>query len=131
MIKKEKKEKKSKDEVIVVKRLTYPKMFIILALLMTIDVWSSYIVTQDSRITEMNSLGKLAFSHGVFGASIFFFCALGMIAFILMTIYAYESLVFKFARQQFRMKLFYTILGMYLFVFANNLKVLLNIFYFS
>jgi len=56
-------------------------------------------------------------------------CALGMIAIVLTTTYMYESVMFKFSKQHFRMKLFYTILGMYIYVFANNLKVLLNIFY--
>ena len=118
-----------KEEIIVVKKLTLLRMFIVLALLLTIDMTSSYIAITKANVYEVNNLASKLFSFGLPGLLTFWGFGLFMDSIMILFIYMSENVFFKFKKQQFRTKIFYILLGMYTYVFINNLRVVLNLLF--
>jgi len=115
------------EEMIVVKRLTYLRIFVILLLLMSVDTFSSYIAVKHPAIYEINNLSSAFFNLGLIGLFIWYFFIIIFVAFWLIIVYAFEQTFFKHKAQLFRMKILYVMMGMYLFVFANNLRSIISV----
>lgn len=129
--KKQKNQKNEKIEILVIKKLTYTRIFIVLTLLMSIDMISSYIVTKHPLIYEYNNIGALAFSFGIPGLLLFYLSSICMICCTCIFTFIIEKTSFKLHAIHFRMKFFYLVLGMYTFVFLNNLKIIIRVFLIS
>ena len=115
------------EEMIVIKKLTYLRIFILIFFLMTIDTFSSYIAVKHPLIYEMNTLSAVFFEIGLFGVFAWYFLVIIYLAITFTIVYSIEQTFFKHKAQIFRLKILYAIMGMYLYVFANNLRSLINV----
>ena len=124
-----KKDIKKKIKFVKIKKLSNLKFFLVLSILMLIDVTSSFIAVTNLNVYEMNPVANKLFSLGILGLILMLFFGLMIILFCLSIICGFE-LIFRKNKMtpSFRIKMFYLILGAYLYVFVMNFRVLINLF---
>ena len=118
---------KRNEESIVFRKLTYLRMFLIVLFLMTIDTFTSYIAIQNENIYELNSLAAKFFAMGIFGLLLWYPFVIAYISVFFLAWLGVEKILFKKTAKSWRIKIFYMLMGMYLWVFGNNLKTVISI----
>jgi len=116
---------KRDEEVIVVKKITYTRFFILLFLLFLIDTTSSYIAVKQYNVSEMNPFASFFFNHGIKGLLLWFIFGGAILSMSILYLFVMETTFYSHQRQYFRMKILYMIFGVYAFVFVWNLRSIL------